>query len=159
VTAAACRYSPGQIFVSQARRILAEIDCPVEIRWFPAHEGITGNGKADEWVKVAAGQPHKYGVEWLTIDNRPRRIPPTSLAHLSRQVAEKKWEEAKGWAYTRITNPSYNVKCRPWRKNRPDLAPAKAKKGTASRYYQLKTGYTLTGMYLKWIGSREDDTC
>jgi ribonuclease HI len=150
---------PGQIYALQARRILAEIDCPVEIRWCPAHEGIAGNEKADEWAKVAAGQPESHGVEWHTIDNRPRRMPPVSLARLSRQVTEKKWEEAKGWAYSRITNPSYNVKCRQWRKNRPDPAPAKARKGIASRYYQLKTGHALTGVYLKWIGSREEDTC
>jgi len=25
--------------------------------------------------------------------------------------------------------------------------------------YQQKTGHALTGLYLKWIGSREDDTC
>jgi len=150
---------PGQIYALQARRILAEIDCPVDIRWCPAHEGITGNEKADEWAKVAAGQPETHGVEWLTVDNRPRRMPPVSLACLSRQVAEKKWKEAKDWAYSRISNPSYNVKCRRWRKDRPDPAPAKARKGIASRYYQLKTGHALTGMYLKWIGSREDDTC
>jgi len=93
---------PGQIFALQARCILAEIDCPMEIRWCPAHEGITGNEKADEWAKVAADQPHEHGVEWLTNDNRPRRMPHTSLAHLSRQVEEKKWEEAKDWAYSRI---------------------------------------------------------
>jgi len=150
---------PGQIYALQARWILAEIDCPVEIRWCPAHEGIAGNEKADKWAKVTAGQPETHGVKWLTIDNRPRRMPPVSLARLFRQVAEKKWAEAKDWAYSRITNPSYNVKCRQWRKNRPDPAPAKARKGIASRYYQLKTGHALTGMYLKWIGSREDDTC
>jgi len=89
---------PEQIYALQARRILAEIDCPVEIRWCPAHEVITGNEKADEWAKVAAGQPETHGVEWLTVDNRPRRMPPVSLACLSRQVAEKKWKEAKDWA-------------------------------------------------------------
>ena len=75
---------PGQIYALQAQRILTEIDCPVEIRWCPAHEGIAGNEKADEWAKVAAGQPETHGVEWLTIDNRPRRMPPVSLARLSR---------------------------------------------------------------------------
>ena len=131
----------------------------MEIPWCPAHEGIAGNEKADEWAKVATGQPETHGMKWLTIDNRPRCMPPLSLAHLSRQVAEKKWEEAKGWAYSRIANPSYNVKCRQWQRNQPDPALAKARNGIASRYYQLKTGHALTGMYLKWIGCREDDTC
>ena len=43
-------------------------------------------------------------------------MPPASLAHLSRQMAEKKWEEAKNWAYSRTTDPAYNVGCRPWKK-------------------------------------------
>jgi ribonuclease HI len=150
---------PGQIFALQARRILAEIDCPVEIRWCPAHEGIAGNEEADQYAKIAAEKPHERGVEWLTIDNRTRRMPPASLAHLSRQIAEKKWVESKNWAYSRITNPAYNVKCRPWRRNCPDPGPAKTRKATASRYYQLKTGHALTGQYLKWIGSKDDDMC
>lgn len=54
---------PGQIFALQARRILAEIDCSVEIRWCPAHEGIAGNEEADQWAKIAAGKPHERGVE------------------------------------------------------------------------------------------------
>jgi len=37
---------PGLIFALQARRILTEIGCPVEIRWCPAHEGIAGNEKS-----------------------------------------------------------------------------------------------------------------
>jgi hypothetical protein len=40
---------------------------------------------------------------------------------------------------------------------RPDPAPAKATKSTASRYYQLKIGHALIGQYLKRIGNREDD--
>jgi len=106
------------------------------------------NEKADELVKASADQPHEHGVEWLTHQQPAETMPPVSLAHLSRQAAEEKWEEAKGW-----------VKCRQWRKNRPDPEPAKAQKGTASRYYQLKTGHALTSLYLQWIGSREGDTC
>jgi len=41
-------------------------------------------------------------------------------------------------------------------RNRPDPGPAKTRKTTASRYYQLKTGHALIGQYLKWIDSRED---
>jgi len=67
------------------RRILAEIDCPVEIRWCPAHMGVEGNEKADEWAKLAADEPDDHGVECLTLDNLPRPMPrPASLAHLSR---------------------------------------------------------------------------
>lgn len=93
---------PGQMFALPGRRILAEIDSPVEIRWCPAHEGITGNEKEDGQANVAPDQPHEHGVEWVTIDNRPRSIPYTSLGHPSRQIAEKKWEESKDWSHSRI---------------------------------------------------------
>ena len=61
----------------------------------------------------------------------------------------KKWEESKDWCYgpteaPRIDTPSYATKCRRWRKNRPDPAPAKAPKRLASRFYQMKTGHALT---------------
>ena len=62
---------PGQTHAITARRILAEIDCPVEVRWCPAHKGVEGNEKADEWAKLAADEPDDPGVEWLTLDNRP----------------------------------------------------------------------------------------
>jgi len=51
----------------------------------------------------------------------------------------------------RITNPAFNVKCRPWRRNLPDPGPAKTRKTTASRYYQLKTGHALTGQLTEAI--------
>jgi hypothetical protein len=150
---------PGQIFALQARRILTKMDCPVEIRWRPAHEGIAGNENADGWAKLAADEPYEYGVERQTIENRPRRMPPVSLARLYRQISEKIWEEAKNWAYSRITNPINNVGCRQWRESRLAPALAKGKKQAASRFYQLKTGHALIGQYLKWIGNREDDAC
>jgi hypothetical protein len=81
-------------------------------------------------------------------------MPSASL-----EMAETKWEEAKNWAYSGITNPGYIVKCHPWRRNRPDPGPAKTRKTTASRYYRLKAGHALTGQYLNWIGSKEDDMC
>jgi len=65
-------------------------------------------------AKIATGKPHEHGVEWLNMDNRARRMPPGSLAHLSVQMAEKKLEEAENWAYSRTTHPAYNAKCRPW---------------------------------------------
>jgi len=106
---------PGQIFALQVRGILAEIECPVKIRWCPAHDGVAGNDVADQWAKIVADKPTERGVECLTTGNRSRCMPLAFLAHRSRKIAEKKWEEAKDWAYKRITNPTYNVKSRPWR--------------------------------------------
>jgi len=137
----------------------------VEIRWCPAHKGVEGNVKADEWAGLAADEPDDHGVEWLTLDNRPRPMSRSaSLAHLSRRIPVTKWEEAKDWCYgppeaPRIDNPSYATKCKRWRKNCPDPMPAKAPKRLASRFYQMKTGHALTGKYLKHICSRESDAC
>jgi len=53
-----------------------------------------GNEKADEWVKLAAEEPDAHGVKWLGYSDRveARAMPlPRSLAHLQREVSEKKW--------------------------------------------------------------------
>jgi len=44
-------------------------------------------------------------------------------------------------------------------KGKLDSTPARAEKRTASRFYQLKSGYTLTGVYLKSTDNRPDDQC
>ena len=46
-------------------------DITIEIRWCPAHEGVEGNEKADEWVKLAADEPDTHGVEGWTYSDRP----------------------------------------------------------------------------------------
>jgi len=45
------------------------------------------------------------------------------------------------------------------KKGKPDQTPARAEKRTASRFYQLKSGHALTGVYLKSIDNRPDDYC
>jgi len=45
------------------------------------------------------------------------------------------------------------------KKGKPDPTPAWVEKRTASRFYQLKSGYALTGMYLKSIDNRPEDHC
>jgi len=53
---------PGQNHALEARRHIATLrrarpGITIKIRWCPAHEGIEGNEKADEWAKLAAEEP------------------------------------------------------------------------------------------------------
>jgi len=89
---------PGQQYAPQARKHIATLRRArpeiVEIRWCPAQKGVAGNEKADEWAKIAAEEPDTRGVEWLSYLDQAgaRAMPlPISLAHLKREISEKKW--------------------------------------------------------------------
>jgi len=84
---------PGQQYAIRARKHIAVLrrarpGVSIEIRWCPAHKGIAGNDKADEWAKIAAEKPSTRGVE------NPGPLP-RSLASLKREISEKKWAEAR----------------------------------------------------------------
>jgi len=89
---------PGQQYVLQARKHIATLrrarpGITIEIRWCPAHQGIAGNEKADEWAKIAAEEPDTDGVEWLYYSDQTEARPmtlPQSLANLKREISEKK---------------------------------------------------------------------
>jgi len=78
-----------------------------------------------------------------------------ALAHLRRRASEKKWPEARSWCERRHLNNGYVLRT----KGKPDPTPARAEKRTASRYYKLKSGHALTGVYLKSADNRPDDHC
>jgi len=108
---------PGQQYALQASKHIATLrkarpGIIIEIRRCPAHKGVAGNEKADEWAKIAAAQPDARGVEWLSyLDrNEARAMPlPRSLAHLKREISEKKWVEACQWAGGRTSKT--NTEC------------------------------------------------
>ena len=58
---------PGQQYAIQARKHIAVLrrarpGITIEIRWCPAHKGVAGNEKTDEWAKIAAEKPSTRGV-------------------------------------------------------------------------------------------------
>jgi len=141
---------PGQKYAILARQHIATLrrtrpDITIEIRWCPAHKGVTGNEKADEWAKLAAEKPDARGVEAL----------PRSLAHLKREISERKWTEAHQWARSRSNKEKYKMPA----KQKPDGTVAGSSKRLASRFYQLKTGHCLTGQYLHRTKSRPTPQC
>jgi len=152
---------PGQKYAVEARQHIATLrraapDITIEIRWCPAHEGVEGNEKADEWAKLAADEPDTQGVEGWTYSDRPEETPlPKSLANIRREISEKKWMEARQWAGGRTSKNKYKMP----KSQRPDGTVAGSTKRLASRFYQLKTGHCLTGEYLHWTKSRSTPQC
>ena len=60
---------PDQTHALQARKHIAALrrarpDITIEIKSCPAHKGVPGNEKADEWAKLAAEEPDARGTEW-----------------------------------------------------------------------------------------------
>ena len=142
---------PGQKYALEAMKHIARLrkavpGITIEIRWCPAH-GVEGNEKADEWVKLAAEEPDARGVEgleWLSYSDRPeaRSMPlPRSLANIKREIAEKKWAEARQWAGGWTSKKKYKMP----KSQGPDGTVAGSTKRLASRFYQLKTGHCRTG--------------
>jgi ribonuclease HI len=154
---------PGQKYALEARAHIAVLrravpGITVEIRWCPAHEGVEGNEKADEWAKLAADEPDTQGCEGWTYSARPEERPmplPRSLANIKREIAEKKWVEARQWAGGRTSKKKYRMP----KSQRPDGTVAGSAKRLASRFYQLKTGHARTGEYLHWRKVRPTAQC
>jgi len=128
---------PGQKCALEARKNITALrrvvpDIVIEIRWCPAHEGVEGNEKADEWAKLAAEEPDARGVEgleWFTYWDRPeeRSMPlPRSLANIKREITEKKWAEARKWAGRRTSKRKYKMP----ESQRPDSVVAEAPRGS-----------------------------
>jgi len=154
---------PGQQYALQARKHIATLrrakpGIIIEIRWCPAHKGVAGNEKADEWAKIAAEEPDTHGVEWRNYSDRVEARPmplPRSLANLKREISEKKWVDARQWAGGRTSRKKYRMP----ESHRPDATVAGSTRRLASRYYQLKAGHCRTGQYLHWAKVRPTAQC
>jgi len=154
---------PGQQYALQARKHITTLrrarpGIIIEIQWCPAHKGVAGNEKDDEWAKIAAGKPNTRGVEWLSSSGQTEvRVAtlPRSLANLKWEILEKKWVEARQWAGGRTLKMKYRMP----KSQKPDGAVAGSFKRLASRFYQIKTGHCLTGQYLNWTKNRPTPPC
>jgi len=80
---------------------------------------------------------------------------PWSLAHIKREISEKKWAEARQWAGGWTSRKRYRM---PSRKE-PEITVAGSSKRLTSRFYQLNTGHCLTGQYLQWTKNRSTAQC
>jgi hypothetical protein len=81
---------------------------------------------------------------------------PKSLAHLKREISEKKWASVRPDDGLVAGLPRRSMYKMP-RKQQPDKTVAGSSERFASRFYQLKTGHCLTGQYLGW--TRNQPTC
>jgi len=75
---------------------------------------------------------------------------PRSLAHIKRNISERKWVEAHQWAGGRTSKTKYRMP----KTQRPDGTVSGSPKRLASRFYQLKTGRARIGQYLHWAKVR-----
>jgi len=143
----------GQVHAIEARRWIAAIwranpAVAIEIQWCPAHKGVTGDEKADEWAKVAAEEPDIRGVEWLrTADGAARdrcryrgrtRISSGGSPGRSGRRQGNRREAGVGTSWKKYKMPVTQ---------KPDGVVAGSTKRLASRFYQLKTGHCLTGQW------------
>jgi hypothetical protein len=118
---------PGQIYAIQARQHIATFRSArpvitIVIRSCPAHKGVAGNEKADEWAKLVAAQPDAQGVKWLMRGMRPMPLP-RSLAHLRHEIMERKRDEARYLAGSRVSKKKYKMPREQRCNNRGPLRP------------------------------------
>ena len=93
---------PGQCFAVTAIEACARImsrSNEVSIRWVPAHQGVLGNEKADEYAKASAegGRPGNDVPDEYRWE--------TSLSHMTRVATEARSQAAAQWIADRLENP------------------------------------------------------
>jgi hypothetical protein len=131
--------STSQPFTGEGRGLRSNSDGALPTRGFP------GNEKADEWAKMAAGEPAAHGVEHLRpgrYSDQPgqRQQPPRSLAHLKRSVTEIKWQEARAWAESKVTGKEYKYSRLREPRQKPDSGPSRCQQAARCEVLPAEDG-------------------
>jgi len=82
------------------------------------------------WAELPADELDAHGVEWLRYSDRAgaRSMSlPRSLAHVKREISEKKWLEARRWVGGRVSIRLSSGQSRQW--------PVNSATRVASRFY------------------------
>ena len=121
----------------------------ITIRWTPAHVGVEGNERADRAAKDAATLPPLRGVrDRVSLAYQKRRITEEVTKSWLEDTRKRRSEERSRGAYK---EPGNGAKPRIRRELR------KARKGVASRFFQLLSGHAMIAPFLKekwkWIDS------
>ena len=128
-------------------------DNETTVRWVPAHHGVPGNEKADEYTKAAAEGERPD----ITVPDELRW--ETSLSHMARVATEARSRRTKQWISERLGDPRRKYRPPPGRGVKRRLL-RRTPKHIAGRYYQLLSGHAAIGPYLKdKIHKVDDDRC
>jgi ribonuclease HI len=145
---------PGQAMAIDCVNLnnkLAGLGIQVEYRWVPSHNGVEGNEKADEAAKAAAENKNGKALELK------EKFKGWSMARVQREVTEAKWQETEQWWKAKFNSKRKGYKLN--KKRRMHTLLGEAKKKIAGRYFQLKVGHALTGVYLERIKKNESPEC
>ena len=147
---------PGQSFAISAIDCCTNIHArqnEVTIHWVPAHHGVPGNEKADEFARVAAegsspGSAVADELQW-----------EASLSRMTRVATENQSRRMSQWIAEHIGDPRRKYRIPPGKGVRRKLLRW-VPKHVAGRYFQLLPGHAVIGPYLKdKMRKSDDDRC
>ena len=138
---------PGQEMAIRAIEIADRIvrrGNTITIRWTPAHVGIEGNERADQAAKSSATLPPLRGTRGrFSLAYQKRRITDGITRGWIEDTRARRNKNREGKHRGAYNEPGGEA--RP--KIRRELR--KAKKGVASRFFQLLSGHAMTAPFLK----------
>ncbi|KAJ6016472.1 zinc knuckle domain protein [Penicillium herquei] len=143
------RMPSGQIYLEGCLRLVDKLQeqypsCPVELRWIPAHQGVTFNEMVDFQAKEAALQPLKKCVRLAAAAKRGIR-----------SEAKLAWERA--WARERAGQATKRLLESPTKRVLDFWSGQR--KATSTIMIQLRTGIIGLNQYLWKIKIRPSPQC